>query len=100
MSFYNLTFAGQGDISEVDVVSQFTKRCLDNVLEIIPLQTQLLSCHNVNAWMQVEICFQDLVFQITFDNSFVFIGTEGALNIAPRYMVYSREPIFELRRGK
>ena len=41
----------QGDIGEVTVASEFSKRCLQVLLEIIPLQTQLiiLPVHGLNV---------------------------------------------------
>ena len=46
VNFDALIFTSQGDISEVTVTSQFSKRCLDDILEIIPFQTKLLTCHD------------------------------------------------------
>ena len=45
VSFDALILAGQGDIGEVVVASQFTERCLHNILKVIPLQAQLFICH-------------------------------------------------------
>ena len=45
VGFYALVFTGQSDISEVVIDSEFSKRCAQNILKIIPLQTQLLICH-------------------------------------------------------
>ena len=41
-----LIFAGQGDIGEVGVSSEISKRHLNQALEIIPLQAKLFVCHD------------------------------------------------------
>ena len=46
VGFDALIFAGQGDISEVCVISQFCKGRLQYILEIIPLQAKLLIGHD------------------------------------------------------
>ena len=45
VSFDTLILAGQGDIGEVVVASQFAESCLHNILKVVPLQTQLPICH-------------------------------------------------------
>ena len=45
VGFDTFILTRQGDIAEVTVTSQISKRCLHNILEIVPLQTQLLIFH-------------------------------------------------------
>ena len=46
VSFDTPTLTGQGDICEVSVISQISNRGFQNILKVVPLQTQLLLRHD------------------------------------------------------